>query len=177
MIVTIKSWKKLFLFCIGLAASAAFCMKWMEPDLYANNGARFTIMGLELFYPKEQVILILANLSPSVQTILRYHLTFDFAFMAGVYPGIAALCIMAAVKSPIRKILFFLAILQLAAWIADIVENYYLLHWIGTDQLNNNFPDQFSFYRFVVIFKWVVALIGILISLAFIFRKKSNPAI
>jgi hypothetical protein len=33
-------------------------MKWMENDLF-TNGEKFSILGLELFYPKEKVIGIL----------------------------------------------------------------------------------------------------------------------
>src|SRR5688572_8461448 len=114
MSVTTKSWKNLFLFCLGLALGAAFCMKWMESDFWAGN-EKFTIIGLELSYSKEKLILILTSLDHRVETILRYHLVFDFAFMAGVYPGISALCIMARHKiasKGLRRLLQWLAVLQ-----------------------------------------------------------------
>src|SRR5258708_35675886 len=90
-------WKKLFLFCMGLSVASVFCMKWIEGDLW-NNGEKFTIMGLELFYPKEKVIDVLSHLDDRVKTILNYHLHFDFVFMAGVYPGISAMCMMGREK-------------------------------------------------------------------------------
>lgn len=33
MISKDNRWKNLFLLCIGLAAGAAFCMKWMQADM------------------------------------------------------------------------------------------------------------------------------------------------
>jgi hypothetical protein len=176
MIITTNSWKKLFLFCLGLAAAAAFCMKWMETDLW-SGGERYTILGLELFYDKEKLLKVLSGLPESGKTILRYHLTFDFAFMAGVYPGISALCIMAANKagkdrkSFLQKLLLILASLQLLAWAADITENYYLFSWISNPQIGS----EFSFYHFVVIFKWFVALAGVFVSVPLVLwrRKKA----
>ena len=94
---TASHWKKLFLFCLGLALGTSFCMKWLERSFYANDEL-FTIMGLELFYPKEKLIAILTGMDAHVKAILRFHLHFDFAFMAGVFPGIAAACMMAKEK-------------------------------------------------------------------------------
>jgi hypothetical protein len=91
MIISYKGWKNIFLLCLGIFAGTGFCMKWVEGD-FVQNGSLFTIIGLEISYPKEQVSAILSGLDGPVKTILRYHLCFDFAFMLGVYPGIAALC-------------------------------------------------------------------------------------
>ena len=110
-------WQKFFLCCLGLFAGTAFCMKWMEGD-FIQAGHKFTIIGLEISYPKERMATILSGLEDPVKNILRYHLSFDFAFMAAVYPGIAALCMMAREKlgmGAIKKILAVLAILQLFA--------------------------------------------------------------
>lgn len=165
-------WKGLFLFGIGLSVGAAFCMKWMEDDLRLN-GEKFTILGLELFYAKEKLVAILSNLGSQVQTILRYHLFFDFAFMAGVYPGITSLCMMAREKSAsplLRKIIFVLAWLQLLAWGFDIIENYYLLSWIEKPEIGN----EMGFYHFVVGTKWVIALTGILLAAPVFLRRKQE---
>lgn len=169
--VTIQSWKKLFLFCLGLAAGAAFCMKWMENDLVIN-GEKFTIVGLELFYSKEKVSGILLALDAHVRTILRYHLTFDFAFMAGVYPGITAICVLAKDKTrsvAVKNVLLILASIQLLAWTADILENYYLYKWIN-EPINDS---EFLIYRWIVPFKWIVALMGVIFSLPFVFRRRN----
>src|SRR6188474_3934336 len=90
-------WHRLFLFCLGLFIAGAFAMKWMENDLLFNN-EKISIFGLELFYTKEKIIEIFSGISDKVKTILGYHLSFDFIFMAGVYPGIACLCMLAAAK-------------------------------------------------------------------------------
>ena len=163
-------WKRLFLFGLGLVIGTAFCMKWMEEDLWVNN-EKFTILGLELFYAKEKVQEILSTLDYRVQTILRYHLYFDFAFMAGVYPGITSLCMMAREKvasSRLEKTLYILAALQLLAWAADIVENYCLLLWIKEPVIGN----EFEWYHGVVAVKWTIALAGTLLSIPIVLRKK-----
>ncbi len=54
-----KNLQKLFLFCLGLFAGTAFCMKWMESD-FVHNGSLFTIIGLEISYSKEKIISILS---------------------------------------------------------------------------------------------------------------------
>lgn len=168
MRVTVKSWKNLFLFCLGLAIAAAFCMKWMENDL-VFRGEKFTILGLELFYPAEKISAVLSGLDGHVKTILRYHLSFDFAFMAGVYPGISALCIMVggrARSNLLRKMAQLLAALQLLAWAGDIVENYYLLQWINRPVAG----DEFTSYHICVYMKWAIALAGILFSIVVALR-------
>lgn len=166
-------WKPLFLFCLGLFIAAAFCMKWMENDLLVN-GEKFTIMGLELFYTKEKIMAIMANLDEQVRTILRYHLHFDFVFMAGIFPGIAALCMMAGRKlSPgiSRNVLLSLAVLQSAAWAGDIYENLSLLKWMDSPVAD----DEFAWYHGIVAAKWIIALAGALAaSIALLFTRKKN---
>ena len=165
-----KLWQKLFLFFFGLFAGTAFCMKWMEGDLL-QNGQKFTVIGLEISYPKEKVAAILAGLDEHVKTILRYHLSFDFVFMAGVYPGIAALCMMARYKltgTGIRKILLAFALLQILAWGCDIFENYCLLKWIKDPLIGNDFNS----YHVVVYAKWILALTGALFAVPLALRKR-----
>src|SRR6188474_2715804 len=108
-------WNRLFLFCLGLFIAGAFAMKWMENDLI-YNGEKISIFGLELFYPKDRIIEIFSGINDKVRTVLNYHLSFDFIFMAGCYPGIASLCMMAAertISRNIKRILFILAFIQL----------------------------------------------------------------
>lgn len=148
MINSNKGWNKLFLFCAGLFIGSAFCMKWMESD-FIQGGKTFTIIGLEITYPKEKVMEILSGLDDRVRTILRYHLSFDFAFMAGVYPGIAALCMMGRNKfrsGGWRNLLLAVAVLQLVGWGCDVYENYCLLTWLKNPVIG----DNFSFYHLVV---------------------------
>jgi hypothetical protein len=163
-------WQSLFIFCLGLFIGSAFCMKWMEADLRLNE-EKFTIVGLELFYSKQKVTHILSSLDYRVQTILRYHLFFDFAFMAGVYPGIASLCMMAREKvnsSFLKKLLHFFANLQVLAWFADIYENLWLLHWVSEPSIGK----EFAWYHIVVVVKWMIALAGAMVAIALTIKKK-----
>lgn len=165
-----NSWKSLFLFCLGLFLASAFCMKWLEPS-FIHNGNLFTIIGLELTYSKEQIFAIFSGIDPHVKSLLRYQLIFDFVFMVGVYPGILALNRMAGIKTgnaKIKSMLHIVSLLQLVAWACDIIENLYLLKWIDNPTTINNL----TFYHFIVIAKWAIALAGICTALLFIFRKK-----
>src|SRR5687767_6042884 len=153
---------RLFLFCCGLFLASAFAMKWIEKDL-VFNGETISIIGLELYYPKEKITGIFTGLDSSIRTILSYHLHFDFIFMAGIYPAIACLCLMVAGKlknRAVRNILKVLAFLQPAACIFDIIENYYLLNWLRHPVIGN----EFGFFHAVVYMKWALALTGVLFA-------------
>ena len=172
------NWGRLFLFCFGLFIAAAFAMKWIEGDL-VYDGEKVSVFGLELFYPKEKIVEIFSGMSDKVKTILGYHLSFDFIFMAGVYPGIACLCMMTRekVKSKnSKRFLFILAYLQLAAWAFDIIENYHLLKWLNNPVIG----DEFGFYHIVVYSKWIIALTAALVALTIftvaIFRRKKSES-
>jgi hypothetical protein len=171
MSVTIQSWKKLFLFCLGLFIASAFCMKWMEDDFW-SNGKKFTIIGLELLYDRYKMTAVFAAMDPPVKQVLFYHLSFDFIFMAGVYPGIASLCMIARDKAnaiTLKKILFIMAAAQWLAWAADIIENIYLLRWLDHPQVGS---QQLTLFHLIVGLKWSAALLGVLFSLFFVFRRK-----
>jgi hypothetical protein len=153
-----KRWKTLFFFCLGLAISAAFCMKWLETE-FQLGADRFTMIGLELTYSREKVLSILGGIDAHTRAVVGYQLYFDFVFMAGVYPGIAALCMLVRsrlVSSWARSLLSVLAFVQTLAWATDIRENLYLLHWLKTPVIGN----EFTFYHVVVIAKWSIALFG-----------------
>ena len=165
-------WQSLFIFSLGLFMGTAFCMKWMEAD-FRFNEEKFTIVGLELFYSKQKVTHILSSLDYRVQTILRYHLFFDFAFMAGVYPGITSLCMMAREKvnsSSLKKVLYVFAAFQLLAWLADIYENLWLLHWISKPSIGK----EFAWYHIAVVVKWIIVLACAMVAIPFAIRKKKN---
>ena len=165
-------WKRLFFFALGLLIGTGFCMKWMEADLFLS-GQKFTILGLEFFYPKEKVAIILKGIDDHVKTILRYHLNFDFAFMGGVYPGIVALCMMAKEKAQdnrIKKMLVIVSASQLIAWGSDITENLYLLKWAKNSTIGNDFGQ----YHFIVAAKWVIAITGVLVAIPFALRHRKT---
>ena len=150
-------------------------MKWMENDLLFNN-ERISIFGLELFYPKEKIVGIFSGISDKVKTILSYHLSFDFIFMAGCYPGIASLCMIASAKvasKNLKRILFILAFMQIFGWTFDVIENYYLLKWLKNPVIG----EEFTFYHFVVYSKWIIALTGALLAIVIlvssVFKRKN----
>jgi hypothetical protein len=164
------NWTKLFLFCSGLVVAAFFCMKWMESD-FVVDGKKFSILGLELFYSKEKVIEVLSHLDQRVATLLDYHLHFDFVLMAGIYPAIASLCMMARERFSsvgFRKLFFLLAACQMLAWAGDITENLYLLKWLKEPVIG----DEFGRYHVIVSVKWIVALIAFFLSLVVIITRR-----
>lgn len=172
MTINYQGWRRLFLFCLGLFAGTAFCMKWMEKDLQSGGGL-FTIIGLEISYSMEQVKAILSGIDTPVRNILRYHLFFDFAFMLGVYPGIAALCMMGRFKTHnrhIKQLFLVLAWAQGIAFTCDIIENILLLKWVASP----GSIDHFTAYHIVVIVKWVLALTGAILAIAVVLRKRNN---
>jgi hypothetical protein len=169
MIISYQGWRNLFLTALGIFAGTAFCMKWMEGD-FLHNGELFSIIGLEISYSREKIVSILKGIDPSVKQVLGYHLYFDYAFMAGVYPGIAALCMMGRIKTGsrwLKNILLALALLQLAAWVCDLLENGYLLQWLKD-------PSKvvaLGTYHTIVILKWSLALTGALAGIPAALRK------
>lgn len=173
---SLNRWRNLFLFCLGVSIATYFIMEWLASDFWWHD-ERFSILGLELFYSKKEVITILTEIKQPAKIALNYQLIFDFAFMAGVYPGIASLCMMARekiIKKSLRNILFALAMLQPIAWVFDIVENGYLLKWIDNPEIG----DEFSIYHNMVALKWLIALAGALLSIIILsFRSKEQEKI
>jgi hypothetical protein len=169
MALNTKQWSQLLRFCLGIVIGSAFCMKWMEPD-FTSSGHPFTIIGLEISYPAEKLKSILSGLDEQVKTILRYHLTFDFIFMAGVYPGIAAISMIGRGKLTgtfFRSLLLSVALLQLLGWACDIFENYCLLNWI-----RNPGNVDTGIYHIVVSAKWIIAIGGLILSIPLALKRK-----
>ncbi|MFZ9387328.1 MAG: hypothetical protein ACO25B_05550 [Chitinophagaceae bacterium] len=169
MTIQNTAWKRIFPVCLALFAATAICMKWME-GRFLSNGELFSILGLEITYPAPRISAVLTGLEEPARTLLLYHLRFDFVFMAGVYPGIAALCMMARGKfrgKLFRNILLVLAGLQLVAWGCDIIENMYLLRWLK----NPSKIDGYFYFHMVVWIKWGLALSGFAVSIPFQWRQ------
>jgi hypothetical protein len=119
---------------------------------------------------------IFSSISDKVKTILGYHLSFDFIFMAGCYPGIACLCMMASAKvagKNLKRILFILALMHIFGWTFDVIENYYLLKWLKSPVIG----EEFTFYHVVVYSKWIIALTGALFAIVILvgslFKRKN----
>ena len=158
-------WRGLFLFSLGIVISTTFIMQWLATDFWLGD-RKFSILGLELFYSKKQVIDILTQIKQPARIALNYQLIFDFAFMTGVYPAIACLCMLVRenIKSPVsRNILFALAMVQPVAWAFDVTENIFLLGWMDKPEIG----DEFGMYHNIVAAKWLIALAGALSAIAF----------
>ena len=172
MVINSKFWQKIFLFSVGLTTGAMFCMKWIESDLM-HNGKIFSILGLEISYPKEKVVEIVTGIDEKTRTVLRYHLSFDFVFMAGVFPLIASLNMMARQKQTgrlIRILLLIAAFAQLLAWVLDIIENSFMLKWLHGQPVGT----EFGLFHFVVATKWLLAISGLLMGMFFLLKKSKK---
>jgi hypothetical protein len=174
MNANVFSLKKLFFFCLGLFIASAFCMKWIESE-FISNGKPFSIMDLELYLGKEDLIKLLKSFDDKTATVVSYHLHFDFAFMAGVFPGIAILCILVREKvdnNLIRSLLFIFALLQFVAWGFDIYENVHLLDWLG----HQSPIMDIELFHLLVRLKFIFSFGGVLMALIgfLFFRKKST---
>lgn len=170
MIMNYKNWKSLFIFCLGIVIGTTFCMKWLETD-FIHNGNLFTIIGLEITYSKERIISIFSEIDPAVKSILKYQLFFDFVFMAGVYPGIASLCMMARERSSntlFRKVLVAAALLQILALSCDILENLHLMKWLNKPVIGN----EFVLYHYIVAIKWILAITALIIAIIPFLKSK-----
>lgn len=167
--------KWLFAGFLGLAAGAAFCMKWMEPG-FQSRGELFTIIGLEISYTAPQIREILESLDPVVREKLRLHLYFDFAFMAGVYPAIATACIWVGrsrQSAAWRKMLVILSAGQVLAAGADVAENRILLGWLD----NPAGVSGLEAFHQVVWLKWGLAVGAILLTVMALFFKKREQTV
>jgi len=167
-----KGWQRLLLFSLGLFIGTAFCMKWMESE-FLLNGKKFSIIGLEIYYSKAKIIEIITGIDIHVKSILKYQLVFDFAFMAGVYPGIASLCMIAynkTTKKALKRILLIFGLLQIVAWLCDIVENIYLLNWISDPTM----ITDTGLYHIFVFLKWILALSAVILSIPIAMGRNKN---
>lgn len=145
-------------------------MEWLSNDFWLDD-QKFSILGLELFYSKKEILTVLTQIKQPARTALNYQLIFDFAFMTGVYPGIASLCMMTREKitrKNLRNILFALAMLQPLAWAFDITENIYLLNWMDKPEIG----EEFSVYHNIVAVKWLIALMGAFTAIIVLIFKK-----
>jgi len=147
-------------------------MKWIENDFWVKD-EKFSIMGLELFYSKEKVTTILSNVNDQARTALNNHLHFDFAFMAGIFPGSASLCMMArnkVISASWKKFFFILAAFQIAGWAGDITENLYLLKWVKQPVIGN----EFGLYHFIVASKWIIGLLAVVFAVPVLITRSKK---
>jgi hypothetical protein len=138
-------------------------MQWLATDFWLGD-KNFSILGLELFYSKKHVIEVLTQIKEPARIALHYQLIFDFAFMTGIYPGIASFCMLVRenMRNPVyRNLLFALAMIQPVAWAFDITENIFLLSWLDKPEIG----DEFGMYHNIVAAKWLIALAGALCAI------------
>ena len=66
-----------------------------------------------------------------------------------------------------------MAFLQIFGWTFDVVENYYLLKWLKSPMIG----DEFIFYHIVVYSKWIIASTGALLAIVILvgsmFKRKN----
>jgi len=158
-----SQWRGLFLFSLGIAISTTFIMQWLATDFWIDD-RKFSILGLELFYSKKEVLEVLTQIKPPARIALNYQLIFDFAFMTGIYPAIASFCMLVRenmINTVSRNVLFALAMVQPVAWAFDITENIFLLGWMDKPEIG----DEFSMYHNIVAAKWLIALAGALCAI------------
>ena len=158
-------WRDLFLFSLGMAISTTFIMQWLATDFWLDD-KKFSILGLELFYSKKEIIQVLTQIKQPARIALNYQLVFDFAFMTGIYPAIASACMLVREKMMTpgyRNVLFALAMVQPVAWAFDITENIFLLGWLDKPEIG----DEFGMYHNIVAAKWLIALVGVLCAIVF----------
>lgn len=168
------SWKKLFFLCLGLTLASMFCMKWIEPE-FISDGKLFTIIDLELNLDRRALINLLSSLDDKTKTIVGYHLHFDFAFMAGVFPGLACICMMMRNKcrnNIMGSLLWLFALLQFVAWSFDIYENVHLIKWLNEPAS----VDGLDLFHLLVRLKFIFAFGALVMALVtfLFFRKKST---
>ena len=138
-------------------------MQWLATDFWLDD-RKFSILGLELFYSKKEVIKVLTQIKQPARIALNYQLIFDFAFMTGIYPAIASACMLVRenMMSPgYRNLLFALAMVQPVAWAFDITENIFLLGWMDKPEIG----DDFAMYHNIVAAKWLIALASVLCAI------------
>ena len=165
-------WRRLLIFCLGVSGASFFIMEWLATDFWIDD-SRFTILGLELFYSRSDVVRVLSGILPAARAALTYHLTFDFVFMVGIYPAIASFCMVVrdkTAKKTAQSLLFALAVLQPLAWIFDIVENRFLLGWLKDSKIG----EEFEVYHNIVLAKWIIALAGIITAIVVWLTTTSN---
>ena len=169
---TVRRWQMLFALCAGLFIASTFVMKWIESDL-VFEGKLISILGLEFFYSKDTIESIFGGITPEVRRLLGYHLYFDFIFMMGCFPGIAALCMIVFHRSGSdlwKRILMTLAVLQVIAWACDVAENIMLIRWLSETSVRHSM----SLFRFLVFTKWIIAVTGFLVAIVGLMLRRKN---
>jgi hypothetical protein len=155
-------------------------MSWQSIHFYTKDVVlrKFSIMELEIpSTPKELVNLIKGLYKlPDDQfkktiSALKWQLYIDFLFMPFAYGSILLLCMQVSHKMNLSfgvNIFMIFAVLQLVAWLCDIIENIYLLRKIKPDVVESS-PAVHKAYLGMECIKWGIALISTICAVAAIF--------
>ncbi|MBX3253228.1 MAG: hypothetical protein KF862_03720 [Chitinophagaceae bacterium] len=129
----------------------------------------FSIMELEIPATGQELVNIIkgifklpGNDGRAAVKAVKNQLYLDFLFMPLAYGSIALVCLRVANKVSqewLKYIFIFLAVLQLVAWLCDIVENIYLLKKMGEgDAVSLPAKQVHKAYIIMVSSKWAIAL-------------------
>ncbi len=156
-----------------IASIASVClMKKKEFKFEKATSINFAILSFE--YPRDT-----SDLNDSITAFkvrgnapfLIEQLSFDYIFMACIYPFIFCLCMLsvenlkaimpAKRQRLLAKILTILAMLQLLAWLMDYCENARLEKWIGLGRV-----DNFMLFKLMVVLKFIIGGAGFILGLS-----------
>lgn len=147
---------RLFFLCLAMTVVAFAVMKYFEKQFRFNdeNNTSFSILDVEFAKSKDGLSGMYDKMDRSVRESLRAHLFTDYFFMTGCYPGIAALCLLVAVREKKLRTLFVtLACLQVLPWLFDVTENIQLVCWMD----NKECQESFSLFKILVRAKFGLA--------------------
>lgn len=169
--------KTLFALVLFITLAANAWMAFVGRDFKLSDGSRFSIMNMELPQSGDSLQAMMANLAPGTKEAVLKQLNIDYIFMAGCYPAIAILCLIAIrriaqiniLQKDLNKtqtgalwknLLMALAIMQLAAWGLDVWENAQTEHWLHASRIDGNI----IFFKARVYTKFGLAFAGFLTS-------------
>ncbi len=168
-------------FCVAFGAMLiiSFIMSLQSAYFYTLDVIirKFSILDLEFpTTPQELVIFIkgIFRLPPGLSEkslhSLKNQLYLDFLFMPAAYGTIFILCMEVSIKMTSfgHGLFAILAWLQFIPWICDIIENIYLLKKIKAEPTASA-PRVHKAYLILEFFKWGIALIAVVCSIAAIF--------
>ncbi len=180
MLTNILSSWPLFSIAFGAMLFLTLVMAVQSVHFYTNDVIlrRFNIMELQIpSTPLELVNIIKGlyklpedKLTKAVKS-LKGQLYVDFIFMPFFYGSILLLCIQVSQKMTLTfgvNIFMILALLQLLAWLCDIIENVYLLGKIKRDVVVST-KKVHKAYLAMECVKWGIILISIICAVSAIF--------
>ncbi len=171
-----SSWP-MFCVTLGLMLLCSLIMSAQSVNFFTKDGIlrRFSILELQLPATASEVVNLIKGIYklPDTQQqktlgSLRGQLYTDFFFMPFAYGSIMILCLQVSQKMTLSIGMNFfkvLAVLQVAAWVCDIIENIYLLNKIKKDVVASTVGVHKAYLR-MECFKWGAALFGAICAIS-----------